>query len=188
MFKKPRTATLLEWYSSHYHGMGDSWARILFFPIKSNGKRFRHIRSKNSIKKLRTNTIVSFVQVMTDKANMWLMSSTLSVDTFFAVGGLVTVYVFLKSQDKGVPFNIPLYYLHRYLRLTPVVAVLVLIYANLITYLGNGPIWHSMDDGFSVACREHWWSLLLYIQNFVNVNQQVENSINSCKTKLFFEI
>lgn len=104
---------------------------------------------------------------------MWLTSGTLSVDSFFAVGGLVTVYAFMKSSDKGVPFNIPLYYLHRYLRLTPVLAVLILIFANLLKYLGNGPLWYNIEPNYMADCGEYWWSTLLYIQNYVNLDNQV---------------
>lgn len=116
---------------------------------------------------------MSFFEVRTDKQSMWLLSGTLAVDSFFAVGGLVTVYTYLKSQDKGIPFNIPLYYLHRYLRLTPVLAVLVLIYANLLNYLGNGPLWYNIESNYMKDCRDYWWSTILYIQNFVNVDRQV---------------
>lgn len=53
---------------------------------------------------------------MTIKKDAWLASTPLSVDTFFAVGGLITMYTFLKARDKGISFNIPMYYVHRYLR------------------------------------------------------------------------
>lgn len=53
---------------------------------------------------------------MSSKRDMWLSSAPLSVDTFFTLGGLVTVYSFLRARDKGVNFNIILYYVHRYLR------------------------------------------------------------------------
>jgi peptidoglycan/LPS O-acetylase OafA/YrhL len=47
---------------------------------------------------------------------MFVVGATIAVDTFFVIGGLVTVYTFLKATDKGVKFNIVLYYIHRYLR------------------------------------------------------------------------
>lgn len=101
---------------------------------------------------------------------MWLIAAFLSVDSFFAAGGLVTAYTYLKNHAKGVPFNIPLYYIHRYLRLTPALAVVILIQVNLINHLGNGPLWNFYNIA-TVNCQKYWWSTLLYIQNYVNPNE-----------------
>jgi hypothetical protein len=46
-----------------------------------------------------------------------LLSGALSVDTFFFIGGLLTLYVPLLGQKKGISFNIFKYYIYRYLRL-----------------------------------------------------------------------
>lgn len=107
---------------------------------------------------------------------MWLLSGAFSVDSFFTVGGLVTVYTYLKNFDEGVPFNVALYYLHRYLQLTPVLAVLILIYTNLLKHLGTGPMWSYIQYNYVENCRKYWWSTLLYIQNYVNINNQVKRS------------
>lgn len=53
---------------------------------------------------------------MKDKKNMYLLNAPVSVDTFFTVAGLLTMYTFLKAHDKGVKFSLPMYYVHRYLR------------------------------------------------------------------------
>lgn len=113
-----------------------------------------------------------FTELMADKANMFLFNAPYSVDSFLMMAGLVTMYTFLKAMDKGTKFNIFLYYLHRYLRLTPAVAILIPIHAFLVPYMGSGPFWGGIDTGYSEACREYWWSSLLYIQNFVNSNAQ----------------
>lgn len=47
---------------------------------------------------------------------MTVVGATVSVDSFFVLGGMVMVYVFMKAHDKGIGFNIPMYYLHRYIR------------------------------------------------------------------------
>lgn len=48
--------------------------------------------------------------------SMFALGATVSVDTFFLVGGLVLAYVFLNYRDKGEKFNLPMFYIHRYLR------------------------------------------------------------------------
>ncbi|RZC41674.1 Acyl transf 3 domain containing protein, partial [Asbolus verrucosus] len=103
-----------------------------------------------------------------DTLNMIIINGTLSVDSFFTIAGLVTVYTFLKACDNGVEFNIFLYYLHRYIRLTPSLAIMVLIHSNLLEHLGNGPLWRGIYNEFVIDCKNYWWSALLYIQNYAH--------------------
>jgi peptidoglycan/LPS O-acetylase OafA/YrhL len=98
---------------------------------------------------------------------MFVAGATVSVDTFLLVGGLVTVYTYLKATSKGVKFNLFLFYLHRYLRLTPALAVMSLIHLYLINHFGNGPLWKIIDLILAQPCREAWWSTFLYITNYV---------------------
>lgn len=48
---------------------------------------------------------------------MLFVSGGLSVDTFFVVGSALLVYGFFRSKHSKVKFNIPMFYLHRYIRL-----------------------------------------------------------------------
>ncbi|XP_015839398.1 nose resistant to fluoxetine protein 6 isoform X2 [Tribolium castaneum] len=100
-------------------------------------------------------------------AHMIIIETTMSVDTFLVVGGLVTVYTFLNSMDKGVKFNIVLFYVHRYLRLTPVYFIVGLIHVFLLDYIGNGPLWKIVDLKLVDNCRKRWWTSLLFISNYV---------------------
>ncbi|RZC36860.1 nose resistant to fluoxetine protein 6-like [Asbolus verrucosus] len=111
--------------------------------------------------------ILEIMNWQMDAANMFIMGATVSVDTFFVIGGLVTVYTFLKSRDKGVKFNVILFYIHRYLRLTPALGVMALIHIYLLEYFGNGPLWKVVDVSLIQTCKDNWWSTLLYITNFV---------------------
>ncbi|XP_064214043.1 nose resistant to fluoxetine protein 6-like [Tribolium castaneum] len=104
---------------------------------------------------------------LNDPANMFMLGATVSVDTFFVVGGLVTVYTFLKSMDKGAKFNVLLFYLHRYLRLTPAYFITGLIHIYLLNHFGNGPLWKSVNTTLVESCKNNWWSSLLYITNYV---------------------
>ncbi|KAL3271384.1 hypothetical protein HHI36_021868 [Cryptolaemus montrouzieri] len=104
-----------------------------------------------------------------DTENMFILSATLAVDTFYTIGGLLTVYVFMKSpvlEAKESLKNIPWLYLHRYLRLTPAFAIMILIYGTgLIKYTTNGPKWYLMNETID-NCANNWWAALLYIQNY----------------------
>nr|XP_015839403.1 PREDICTED: nose resistant to fluoxetine protein 6-like [Tribolium castaneum] len=98
---------------------------------------------------------------------MFIMGATVSVDTFFTIGGLVTVYTFFKSMDKGAKFNVLLFYFHRYLRLTPAYFIMGLIHIYLLNQFGNGPMWKAVDISLVQTCKDSWWSSLLYITNYV---------------------
>ncbi|XP_045468714.1 nose resistant to fluoxetine protein 6-like [Harmonia axyridis] len=109
---------------------------------------------------------------MDDSKNMFIMGGTVSVDSFFTIGGLLTVYIYMKTPkmdlEKSVK-SIPLMYLHRYLRLTPALAILVLVYATgLVKFLGDGPRWGFMEYLAVEQCEHNWGWTLLYLQNYIS--------------------
>ena len=78
------------------------------------------------------------------------------------MSGLLVSYLLLRKLDRNKgKFNIGFFYLHRYLRLTPVYALVLAFFATLIVYVGTGPNWYSVTLG-SDACRVVWWRHLLY--------------------------
>uniref|UniRef100_A0A182LXU7 Nose resistant-to-fluoxetine protein N-terminal domain-containing protein n=1 Tax=Anopheles culicifacies TaxID=139723 RepID=A0A182LXU7_9DIPT len=97
-----------------------------------------------------------------------VVSSTVSVDTFFLLSGLLTCWSILNALDKCGRLNLPVMYLHRYLRLTPALAALVLFSATLMKYTGSGPFWDGAMALTEDGCQQYWWSALLYVQNYVN--------------------
>jgi len=91
---------------------------------------------------------------------------SVSVDTFFTIAGLLVAYNMLRTLEKTMGrINIPMLYLHRYIRLTPTVAAVIGFTATLWPLLGSGPNWFIVDilAGF---CRKSWWLNLLYLNNF----------------------
>ncbi|KAK9883627.1 hypothetical protein WA026_001798 [Henosepilachna vigintioctopunctata] len=103
--------------------------------------------------------------------NMFAVSSNQSVDSFLTIGGLLTVYVSMKSKltDWKKSFkDIPMLYLHRYIRLTPAYGIMVLIYGSgLLNYIADGPRWGILDSYFN-NCAKHWWQALTYSQNYMD--------------------
>jgi peptidoglycan/LPS O-acetylase OafA/YrhL len=55
---------------------------------------------------------------------------------------------------------------HRYLRLTPAYAAVVLFTAGLSGHMGDGPMWFGYWENVA-SCRDWWWTNLLYINNIV---------------------
>ncbi|KAL9695964.1 hypothetical protein quinque_015249 [Culex quinquefasciatus] len=95
----------------------------------------------------------------------------ISVDTFFMLSGLLTCWSLLKELDRNGKLNVPLLYLHRYLRLTPVFAALILFTVGFYQRIGDGPLWSEAYQFTSGNCKQYWWSALLYVQNYVNPHQ-----------------
>ena len=59
-----------------------------------------------------------------------------------------------------------LMYVHRYMRMTPVVAVALITATWLLPYLTSGPLGILFGRSFFISlCRDGWWHQLLYIQN-----------------------
>ena len=100
-----------------------------------------------------------------DAYGFWMQTianASVSVDTFFVMSGLLVSYLLLRELDRNKgKFNVGLLYLHRYLRLTPVYALILGYIATLIVYVGTGPNWYSVGL-YSNACRLNWWRQFLY--------------------------
>ncbi|XP_065155196.1 nose resistant to fluoxetine protein 6-like [Atheta coriaria] len=110
---------------------------------------------------------LNFGSFITDGWTMYIRGATVSVDSFFLMGGIVMIYVYLKSTKDKQTFNVFLYYLHRYLRLTPAMAAVLVVHITILKHFGSGPYW-PMIGGAYEFCEKYWWSTLLYIQNYVN--------------------
>ncbi|XP_043641031.1 nose resistant to fluoxetine protein 6 [Drosophila teissieri] len=98
--------------------------------------------------------------------SMVLQSGTTSVDTFFLLSGLLLVLTALREMDRtNGHLHVPLMYLHRLVRLTPVLALAVLIFMTLFPRLDSGPLWPQFTSSTEL-CSDTWWATLLYVQNY----------------------
>lgn len=70
-------------------------------------------------------------------------------------------------------------YFHRILRLTPLLAIAVLISVTLIKYAGTGPRWPIVMGLLGHHCEVNWWKTLLYVQNYVTPDAMVSSANGS---------
>ncbi|KAL0831528.1 hypothetical protein ABMA28_002322 [Loxostege sticticalis] len=102
---------------------------------------------------------------------LWLVSATITVDTFFTLSGILVVYTTAgKISGKKLLQNLHLFYLNRLLRMFPVLATGVLIEASILNRLSDGPYWVEVAN-LVERCRTFWWSTLLHIQNYMSPSQ-----------------
>ncbi|XP_043270688.1 nose resistant to fluoxetine protein 6-like [Venturia canescens] len=103
-----------------------------------------------------------------------LLNGNIATDTFFLLSGILLAYTELMKQEKYFgrqKLNIFGLYARRYLRLTPAYAVIIGFYATLFYKMGSGPYWDTWIDSNRNFCRENWWTNLLYVNNYVNVQK-----------------
>lgn len=74
--------------------------------------------------------------------------------------------------------NIFVMYLHRFLRLTPLLGISILLLMSLVKFLGNGPIWRNSIEMEIDTCQRSWWATLFYLNNYVRTDDMVCSSIH----------
>lgn len=121
------------------------------------------------------------------------LSAPIAVESFLFITGLLIANNMLKQLGKTYDLqkkrrfyshffyflyfrkgklNVLRLYLHRFMRLTPLLGFTFLFKMSLLKFLGDGPIWpYQMKR--TLSCERYWWSTLLYIQNYTNPKQMV---------------
>jgi hypothetical protein len=98
-----------------------------------------------------------------------IINAILSVDTFFVLSGFLTAILFIREVKKKEKLSFHflfLYYIHRYIRLTPTFLLIILVRINLTPYFAQGPVYPSQTGLESDDCRSGlWWTSVLYVGN-----------------------
>ncbi|PVD22481.1 hypothetical protein C0Q70_18295 [Pomacea canaliculata] len=109
-----------------------------------------------------------FIQRWTSQA---ITSATVSVDSFFALSGMLVAYLTLKEMKKrNGKLNWFMFYFHRFWRLTPAYMLVIMVYTCLSPYWGDGPLWPE-TLGDRDKCISYWWRNFLYINNLFPFEQ-----------------
>ncbi|EDQ84551.1 uncharacterized protein MONBRDRAFT_12668 [Monosiga brevicollis MX1] len=106
-----------------------------------------------------------------------IAATSYAVDTFFFISGFLVCYSCLTVLKKRKTLPWLRYYLHRYIRLTPSYALVMLLFVNLSPFLGDGPVFYRQQESMSMdacegltrsscGCAKYWWANFLYIQNY----------------------
>jgi peptidoglycan/LPS O-acetylase OafA/YrhL len=114
-----------------------------------------------------------FQQFTEEYFSTFIHHFNIAVDTFFLLSGFLVTNSFLRQLEKHGRVNILKIYLHRYLRITPVVAITIFLFLTLLRFVGDGPYHKFLFEQHLPQCEEYWWSALLHVQNYVNPNNIV---------------
>ncbi|XP_021346852.1 nose resistant to fluoxetine protein 6-like isoform X1 [Mizuhopecten yessoensis] len=109
---------------------------------------------------------VSFFDELLHRRSFTMVNNAyLSVDSFFAISGVLVSYLFMKEmkREKG-RINWFMFYFHRFLRLTPTYMIVLMLNAALFHYVSDIPyrVPKPVDGQF---CETKWWTNLLYVNN-----------------------
>ena len=120
-----------------------------------------------------TNTLYLFQEVALRFSFQPVLNGYFSVDSFFVLSGILVMYLSLrelcrtKKTAKGYALFLLKFYVHRVLRITPTLFVVLVSYWQLTPLLSDGPLWRPSIDGMVELCDGTGWiSPLFYFNNF----------------------
>ena len=97
------------------------------------------------------------------------------MQAFLVVGGFLNAYTFMGHLEKGktsLSRLLIMKALGRYIRLASIYMFVVLMHATMLYRLGDGPFWNRMNYPERQFCRQSWWTNLLLVDNYINVEQK----------------
>ncbi|XP_076257353.1 nose resistant to fluoxetine protein 6-like [Rhynchophorus ferrugineus] len=97
------------------------------------------------------------------------MNGTIIVDSFFTITGFLSAYLILQRTAHSKSMNVPLLYMHRLVRFLPGYIVIIAFTATIFAKLGSGPLWKQYVGEQMENCQANWWTNLLFLGNYVNV-------------------
>ncbi|XP_055609835.1 nose resistant to fluoxetine protein 6-like [Uranotaenia lowii] len=97
------------------------------------------------------------------------------VTIFFAISGAVFTIMYIQkigeSGRKPGLLEIVLITINRYIRLTPVYSLVLLLEASWFIRLQDGPFWRRGVESGLTYCRKNWWANMLYVNNYVTMEE-----------------
>ncbi|XP_045103020.1 nose resistant to fluoxetine protein 6-like [Portunus trituberculatus] len=114
-----------------------------------------------------TKNLVHYKELSQGVLNQIIMNASYSVDTFLFMSGLLVAYTVLLEKDKARGVNWIMYYIHRFIRLSPPIVFTAAASATVFRFIMNGPNSHAVERNFVEPCREKWWADSIFINNFL---------------------
>ena len=120
-----------------------------------------------------TNTQTIYEDVATRFSFQPVLNAYFSVDSFFVLSGILVMYLSLrelsrmKNTAKGYAVFLIKFYVHRVLRITPTLFVVLVSFWQLTPLISEGPLWKPNIDNIVNLCDgTAWITPLVYLNNF----------------------
>ncbi|CAL4072137.1 unnamed protein product [Meganyctiphanes norvegica] len=99
-------------------------------------------------------------------------------DTFFFMGGMLVTYGLLRELERTGKFNIIMYYVHRLIRLSPLIAFVSWFYASVMYHFIEGPTAYNAERT-RANCQKYWWKDAFHVTNIPTIH-------NMCNGQLWY--
>ena len=107
-------------------------------------------------------------QAFVDPFYQHISNAIFAVDTFFMLSGFLTAYLLIKKFEKNSSCGFfAQIYAHRYIRITLVYLIIILLYMGLLGRYGVGARVHWRSDKLVKQCEDWWWRNILYVTNLI---------------------
>ncbi|XP_072376475.1 nose resistant to fluoxetine protein 6-like [Diabrotica undecimpunctata] len=106
-----------------------------------------------------------------DISFFYASGAQMSVDSFFFMSGFLLAYLYMKQKNKPLSLqlkSLPYSILHRYIRLTPALAMVYFFQTTIIKHMNDTPVYYALNQAVIKTCHTHWLSFFFYLQNYVN--------------------
>ena len=107
--------------------------------------------------------------IMEDLSYVVIYGSFYAADAFFWLSGFLMTHLFITDVNKAQDFppkKLGMFYLHKYLIVTPMFMFCLLFFWSLEVHLGSGPMWFNMDSLIG-DCEENWYASMIFLNNFI---------------------
>ena len=91
-----------------------------------------------------------------------------TVDTaYWFLSFLITYYLLKEIEKLGISFKkIGIFYLYKYIEITPLIIFCIMFFWSLEEYIGSGPLWYNINDLIG-NCKDYWYINFFYLSNFI---------------------
>ncbi|XP_042869485.1 nose resistant to fluoxetine protein 6-like [Penaeus japonicus] len=94
-------------------------------------------------------------------------NATFSVDSFFFMSGLLVAYGVLREHERSGRVNWIMFYVHRFIRLAPPIALTAGAMATIAKFALVGPHGPSIERSIVDNCKSYWWADTLFVGNLL---------------------
>ncbi|XP_047516873.1 nose resistant to fluoxetine protein 6-like [Pieris napi] len=163
-----------------------NWKRLVAPSGKGSDERLNKLKALNGLRSMTMVCVIFshtaltlaftyienplyFEKAYDDPFKQILFNGTLVTMTFFVMSAFLLVYNFLiHAESHEITWvDFPKGVLLRWIRLTPTYALLIGTIGCIVPYFGDGPLWQLTVTSESDACRNKWWTNILYINNYM---------------------
>ncbi|KAF5301324.1 hypothetical protein FQA39_LY10722 [Lamprigera yunnana] len=128
--------------------------------------------------------------IQNDQLRMMFANGGCTMQTFLIISAWLLSYHFFSVIEGNKNFRLShfvMMFIYRYIRLTPCILVVVALNATWLRHMNTGPLWYNIIDSEYKNCKSNWWTNVLYINNYYNVEHMclLQTWYTAADTQLF---